>query len=40
LNYLNRSLDDRVMPRLQSDVETVQNLPVSFVLHLTPPFAS
>jgi hypothetical protein len=28
------------MPRLQSDVETVQNRPISFVLHLTPPFAS
>ena len=40
LNHLNRSLDERVMPRLRSDVKAVKNHPISYVLHLTPPFAS
>jgi len=39
LNHLNRSSDERVIPRLRSDVETVQNRQISFVLYLTPPFA-
>lgn len=33
-------LYERVMPRLRTDVETVQNHPISFVLHLMPQFAS
>jgi hypothetical protein len=40
LNHLTRSFYERVMPRLQTDVETVQNRPINFVLHLMPQFAS
>ena len=38
--FLDRSLDERVMPKLRSNVKAVQNRPISYVLHLTPPFAS
>jgi hypothetical protein len=40
LNHLNQSLDERVIPILRSDVEIVQNRPISFVLHSTPQFVS
>ena len=40
LNHLNRGLDERVMPKLRSNVKVVQNRPISYVLHLISPFAS
>ena len=40
LNHLNRSFDERVMPRLRRDVETIQNRLINYVLRLMSPFAS
>jgi hypothetical protein len=40
LNHLKRSSDEIIISRLRSDVETVQNRLISFVLDLTHPFAS
>jgi 5,10-methenyltetrahydromethanopterin hydrogenase len=37
-NHLNRSSDERVMPRLRNCVKTVQNHLINFVLPLMSPF--